>query len=260
MERRTVSTPNPLDHLRNSPRQERSARRVETLLDAAESVFEEVGFDAATTNLVAERAEVPVGTLYRWFPDKSALAESLTDRYLIELRQLARRLVTTVRPSDHIGVFLRRFLREFALDLRSQRALPALLVSALVPGRRSPAGERLREGLLAEVRELIDLRIPDIPAELRNDTAEVCVTLLQPVIAAATDEDDARREVMLSEHIDVILAYIEAKFPVSGDPLWDDPDPLITPRWPAPDRTARLAAAGGAAVDDDPGTDVDEAG
>lgn len=224
------------------------------MLDAAESVFEEVGFDAATTNLVAERAEVPVGTLYRWFPDKTALAESLADRYLIELGQLARRLVTTIRPSDHIGVFLRGFLHEFAFDLRSQRALPALLVSALVPGRRSSAGERLREGLLAEVRDLIDLRIPDIPPALRDETAEVSVTLLQLVIAAAADEDDARREVMLGEHIDVIIAYIEAKFPVAGDPLWADPEPLITPRWPAPDRSARLAAAGSSVGDDD-GTD-----
>ena len=52
-------------HLRNRPRQARSAARVEHLLDVAEEIFEEVGYDAATTNLVASRAGVPVGTLYR---------------------------------------------------------------------------------------------------------------------------------------------------------------------------------------------------
>ena len=72
-------------HLRNRPRQARSAARVELLLDMAEVVFEEVGYDTATTNLVAQRAGVPVGTLYRWFPDKSAIAEALADRYLAQL-------------------------------------------------------------------------------------------------------------------------------------------------------------------------------
>ena len=75
----------PTTHLRNLPRQARSAARVELLLDVAAEVFEEVGYDAATTNLVAARAGVPVGTLYRWFPDKAALAEALTDRYLSRL-------------------------------------------------------------------------------------------------------------------------------------------------------------------------------
>ena len=55
------------------------------ILDVAEAVFEKVGYDAATTNLVASRAGVPVGTLYRWFPDKAALAEALADRYLDRL-------------------------------------------------------------------------------------------------------------------------------------------------------------------------------
>lgn len=237
-----VASTSPSGHLRNRPRQARSIARVETLLDAAEEVFEEVGFDAATTNLVAERAEVPVGSLYRWFPDKSALAEALTDRYLDELQHLYAELTVGVEPADRIGHFLKGFLHRLTATVRTQRALPALLVSALVPGRRSSAGERLREGLLGEVRTLFDRRIPGIPVEVRDEAAEVCVTLTHLVIAAAADEDDERRAVMVAEYIDVLIAYLESKFPADGDPAWDDPDPPVVPRWPAPDREARLAA------------------
>lgn len=243
-DRSSVPSSPPSGHLRNSPRQARSAARVEALLDAAEIVFEEVGFDAATTNFVAERADVPVGTLYRWFPDKAALAEALTDRYLAALQRLNARLVASIQPSDRIAEFLRDFVRDLALELRSQRALPALLISAMVPGRRSTAGERLREGMIAEVRALIDLRIPGVPATIRDETAEICVTLTHLVIAAAGDDDEDHREVMVSEYIDVLIAYIEAKFPVAGDPVWDDPTAPVQPRWPAPDRAARLVAAG----------------
>src|SRR5699024_5699842 len=121
------------------------------------------------------------------------------------------------------------------------RALSALLVSALVPGRRSSAGERLRDGLLREVRAMIDLRLPGVPDEIADQTAEICVTLTHLVIAAAADDDAERRDAMVHEHIDVMIAYLEAKFPVEGHPAWDDPDVPVTPRWPAPDRAARLA-------------------
>lgn len=232
----------PLAHLRNAPRQARSIARVEVLLDAAESVFEEVGFDAANTNLVAERANVPVGSLYRWFPDKGALAEALTDRYLGKLQELYAELAVGVDPSDRISAFLHGFLDRLVTLVRSQPALPALLVSALVPGGRSSAGERLRAGLRREVRTLIDLRIPGIPTVIRDETAEVCVTLTHLVIAAAGDDDEERRTIMVAEYIDVLIAYLEAKFPIDGDPVWDDPSPAVVPRWPAPDRETRLAA------------------
>jgi AcrR family transcriptional regulator len=237
-----VNAKSPTGHLRNSPRQARSAARVEVLLDAAAEVFEEVGFDAATTNLVASRADVPVGTLYRWFPDKAALAEALTDRYLEVLGALYRDMASQIAPQERIGEFLHRSLQSLALAARAQRALPALLTSAMVPGRRSSAGERLREGLLAQVRTLIELRIPGVPVDIRDETAEVCVTLTHLVIASAADDDDLRRDRMMSEYIDVLLAYLEAKFPSPGSPAWEDPNVAVRPRFPAPNSAARLAA------------------
>lgn len=232
----------PKGHLRNRPRQARSAARVEQLLDAAAEVFEEVGFDAATTNLVAARADVPVGTLYRWFPDKGALAEALTDRYLVFLGERYAMIATTISPDERIGDFLNRVLYQVAMESRTQRALPALLVSAMVPGRRSTAGERLREGLVVHIQGLIELRVPGIPEDIRDETAEVCVTLTHLVMAAAADPDDERRERLVHEHIDVLVAYLEAKFPSPGHPAWDDPDVAVKPRFAAPDRAARLAA------------------
>mgnify|MGYP001104088215 CR=1 FL=1 len=235
----------PTSHLRNRPRQARSAARVELLLDVAEEVFEEVGYDAATTNLVAQRAGVPVGTLYRWFPDKVALAEALTDRYLDRLVTLYTELLTDLPPEERIGDFLHRVMARLVTETRGQKALPALLVSAMVPGNRSPAGARMRDGLQSHIRGLIELRVPGIPAELRDRTAEVCVTLAHLVIAAAADgdQDDEHRQLMTDEYIDVLLAYLEAKFPSSDHPAWTDPDVAVKPLFPAPQRAERIASA-----------------
>ena len=233
----------PTTHLRNLPRQARSAARVELLLDVAAEVFEEVGYDAATTNLVAARAGVPVGTLYRWFPDKAALAEALTDRYLSRLVTLYTELLTDLPPEERIGDFLHRVMARLVTETRGQRALPALLVSAMVPGNRSPAGARMRSGLEGHIRALIELRVPGIPTELRDRTAEVTVTLAQLVIAAAADEDDDRRDLLTGEYIDVLLAYLEAKFPSADHPAWTDPDVAVKPVFPAPQRAERIASA-----------------
>ena len=238
-----MTSDSPTGHLRNSPRQARSAARVELLLDAAGEVFEEVGFDAATTNMVAARADVPVGTLYRWFPDKTALAEALADRYLVGLEAAYRDIPAGLTPEVRIGEYLRQVIAHLAVAVQGQRALPALLVSAMVPGRRSSAGERLRAGLIAQVRTLIDLRIPGLPTDVRDETAEVCVTLTHLVIAAAAnDEDEDHRQSMMNEYTDALIAYLEAKFPSVGSSAWTDPDVAVTPRFPAPDRAARVAA------------------
>lgn len=232
----------PSDHLRNRPRQARSAARVELLLDVAAEVFEEVGYDAATTNLVASRADVPVGTLYRWFPDKAALAEGLTDRYLANLLSLVEELLAGLHPAERISEFLRRVLQRLVDETANQRALPALLVSAMVPGGRSVAGTRLRQGLEAHARDLLVLRIPGLPDEVRDRTAEVVVTQVHLVLAAVADDDAEHRRAMIAEYGDVLVAYLEAKFPVAGHPAWTDPDVAVQPVVAAADRASRLAA------------------
>lgn len=230
-------------HLRNRPRQARSAARVELLLDVAAEVFEEVGYDAATTNLVAVRADVPVGTLYRWFPDKAALAEALTDRYLARLVGLYDDLLSDLGPAERIGDFLNRVISRLVQETHNQRALPALLVAAMVPGARASAGTRLRLGLEDHIRDLVELRVPGLPQDVVDRTAEVLVTLAHLVLAAAADHDHARRDAMVAEYVDVMLAYLEAKFPTADHPAWDDPDVTVKPIFAAPDRATRLAAA-----------------
>lgn len=231
------------NHLRNRPRQARSAARVEHLLDIAAEVFEDVGYDAATTNLVAARAEVPVGTLYRWFPDKAALAEALTDRYLAKLVVLYDELLGgDLDPEVRIGDFLRRVMGRLVVETRDQRALPALLVSAMVPGGRANAGTRLRLGLEEHIRGLIELRVPGLPDDIVGRTAEVTVTLAHLVLAAAADDDDPHRAAMTAEYVDVLLAYLEAKFPAADHPAWTDPTVSVRPVFAAPDRATRLAA------------------
>jgi AcrR family transcriptional regulator len=68
--------------LRKVPRQERSRRTVERILEAAAHIFHEQGYAGATTNDIADEAEVSIGSLYQYFPNKDALLVALTRRHI----------------------------------------------------------------------------------------------------------------------------------------------------------------------------------
>lgn len=79
--------------LRRKPVQQRSAKRVEQMLEACAALIDEFGYDGVTTTLIAERAGVAVGSLYQFFPDKRAVVQALTQRNLDHfMAEIAQRL------------------------------------------------------------------------------------------------------------------------------------------------------------------------
>lgn len=80
-------SPSPATGLRRKPRQARSQERVERILDTAEGLFIAEGYTATTTSAIASRAQVPIGSLYQFFPDKAAILQALAQRYGESLHQ-----------------------------------------------------------------------------------------------------------------------------------------------------------------------------
>ncbi len=67
---------------RKRPLQARSRFTVDQLLEAAAQVFSQRGYAGTTTNQVAERAGVSIGSLYQYFPNKDALLLALVERHM----------------------------------------------------------------------------------------------------------------------------------------------------------------------------------
>lgn len=63
------------------PLQERSQKSLERILDAAEEVIGELGFERATVAEIVRRAQSSVGVFYARFRDKDALLSCLHDRF-----------------------------------------------------------------------------------------------------------------------------------------------------------------------------------
>jgi len=72
----------PLEPKRRIPRQARAEETVAAILEGAAQILEAGGLAAFTTNAVAERAGVSIGTLYQYFADKQAILRAIAEREL----------------------------------------------------------------------------------------------------------------------------------------------------------------------------------
>ncbi|WP_117192816.1 TetR/AcrR family transcriptional regulator [Rhizobium terrae] len=79
------------------PQQKRSRERVERILTAAKELIGRGGSDAMKMGELAEKAGVPIGSLYQFFPDKGSVVRTLAERYNEEGRACIREALEPVR-------------------------------------------------------------------------------------------------------------------------------------------------------------------
>nr|WP_306092877.1 TetR/AcrR family transcriptional regulator [Pseudomonas sp. SZ57] len=71
---------------RKIPAQARSRATVDAIIQAATYILTKVGWEGLTTNAVAERAGVNIGSLYQFFPNKEAVIAELQRRHAADTR------------------------------------------------------------------------------------------------------------------------------------------------------------------------------
>lgn len=233
--------------LRKQPRQQRSMDRIEALLDTAAIVFEDVGYDNATTNLIAERADIPVATLYRWFPDKAALAAGLTARYLEQLTDTYTALINTAAPEMSL---LRVAVEDLAALVRQNPALPAIMAASDPSG----PGEILRSTLQGAIGTVIGILVPTAePVDIER-IGRLLTTVTFAVFGDALRLDDAGYAAVVDEFTNLVSAWMSARFPPADDPIWLLENPAVPPLAPSPRADARTDLSN---IDVHAGSDVD---
>lgn len=111
---------------RKSPVQARSAASVDAILEATIQVLLQVGKERLTTTRVALRAGVSVGTLYQYFPNKSALLKAALQRHMDEITEAVVRVCREQkgRSLEHMAAALvTAFLEAKLKDAKTSVAL-----------------------------------------------------------------------------------------------------------------------------------------
>lgn len=99
---------------------------VDDILEAAARVLVAEGYEGMTTNGVAKRAGVSVGSLYQYFPHRDALIAELIERRAEAEREFMRAWIAEVPPGDlesTLEAIVRGALAFRATDPELHRAL-----------------------------------------------------------------------------------------------------------------------------------------
>ena len=117
---------------RRIPRQSRAAETAAAILEGAAQILEAGGLSGFTTNAVAERAGVSIGTLYQYFADKEALLRAVAERELKEtLGNVAKVLSddSAQPPEQRVRGVVRVLVNAFRGRQRARKAVVQALLS-----------------------------------------------------------------------------------------------------------------------------------
>jgi AcrR family transcriptional regulator len=183
----------PPSSLRKTPRQARARSTVAAIVEAAARILAEGGPRAVTTNRVAARAGVSVGSLYQYFPNRSAVLRALIERELATAQRARPAAIddAALPLASRVGAIVDWHLAVHAANPALSRGLDRLVAEAL------PREERARYAAErhAKVRETIrSLLAPGS----RRDVGIVAL-VVDSCLAAATAAFVSRRAQALAE-------------------------------------------------------------
>lgn len=195
---------------RKSPVQARSTASVDAILKATVQVLLRIGKEKLTTTRVAARAGVSVGTLYQYFPNKSALLRAALKLHVEEILAEVDEVCVAQRgqPVEQMAEALA--VASLAVKMRDPKKGRALYaVSSDVEGAKIAADAEARAN-----KEIVGL-LQSAPEVLTTDL-QLMATVLQSTIAGMkrqlleSDMLEAQFEVMQRELVLVVRGYVRA--------------------------------------------------
>lgn len=205
--------PRPTLRARKLPRQARSRETVDALLEAAAQVFERHGYAAGTTNRIAERAGVSIGSLYQYFPNKDAILLALVEQHVEEAATVLGPLAAALHSSPPpLREGLERIVAAM-VALHAER--PALHRVLFEEAPRPPALRRRLEALTTVAEQAVEAWLRSRPSVRVADPA-LAAQLVVQVTETVTHRlvihpDDARApERYRDETVALLAAYLTA--------------------------------------------------
>jgi len=213
---------------RRAPSQRRALERVERILTVAAALIEAEGSDALRMSDVAERAEISIGSLYQYFPDKTALIGSLAERFNAYGYSCVERDLAEVRDLHGLREALGRSVDGYYVMFLELPAMREIWAGA-------QAAKTLREIDIADIHGHADLlgRVllrfqPDLD---RAHLATVTLVLMQSLAATvrlAIALDRAAGHAVIVAFKRILMREIEAEFFGGGssgeEPRWTSPN------------------------------------
>jgi AcrR family transcriptional regulator len=167
-----------------APQREVGRQRVAELIEAAAAVIQERGFEATTMAEIAARAEAKIGSLYRFFPNKDAIADALMEHQAGILR--AEYDAIHARAANATPEELADILIDVLVKLHPQTQGFA----ALIDSRTDPTVVRqtFRAQTLAGIKTALTTCAPELDDREADDIAAVVLNNMKTMVGMTTKD------------------------------------------------------------------------
>jgi AcrR family transcriptional regulator len=201
--------------MRRQPRQNRSRQRVEQILDTAAQMFSDIGYTNTTTNALAARMGMSIGSLYQFFPNKSAILAALGERYTAEREALYDELFDpALTESLTLREIIRRLIHALAKFEREHIAYQELFLSTV--NRPHYVAEMHTEQRIAR---LLAHRFPNLDPVRGQRCATICTAIYKGVAPLGRGAEAETIQIELER---ALVAYIRAVLLADGVALPPD--------------------------------------
>ncbi|MCA8900002.1 MAG: TetR/AcrR family transcriptional regulator [Hyphomonas sp.] len=150
---------------RKSPVQARSTATVDAILEAAARILESEGFEGYTTNAIAKRAGVSIGSLYQYFPNKDAVTAALVMADAMRLHDEFHEAAEATRGKE-FRVQLNALIDVVVAHQLDRPALARLIDVEEHRLAADPGLQAKHESVLALIRDLLVANKVDLPFDL----------------------------------------------------------------------------------------------
>jgi AcrR family transcriptional regulator len=189
-------------------RQARGQRRIDQLLDAADLVFAQIGYERATTNAICSQASVSPGTLYQFFPNKQAIAEALAARYLERLPETHRAAFDIDSADAPLAQLIAHVVDPF-IDLQRQGpGLEALFTGSVISDELTASIDGLIQHVEKSLAALFRARCPGANRSEINRAAATSVQLVKTFLHCAVTGTPKQQKEAIQELKTVLYRYL----------------------------------------------------
>jgi AcrR family transcriptional regulator len=196
-----------VDKPRRVPMQARSRKRYEAILDAAAAVFAESGFEAATTEAIAQRAGTSIGSLYQFFPHKRALFVGVAERLMERETELFAE-VAAAKLGAPWAELLDAIVDGFVTLQETEPAWHAVWSTALaLEGEVKATAERCHAVILGGTEQILAHYAPTLSRARLEVVAAVMVETIAAMLFASLRYDRRRSRALVEEAKRMIRLY-----------------------------------------------------
>jgi AcrR family transcriptional regulator len=206
----------PRSGLRKLPTQARSRARVEAILKAAGALFGEVGYDGVTTNLIAERAGVPVGSIYQFFETKDDIIAALVERFQARIHKLASEELDAPSAAWDRHVFVAKLVDGIAGIQSEANAFVCMFSGSQSHARFDGLARELRATLVGHLDRVFADAFPKLAKAERSRMLAAWSDITGAMIASLDRSKPGERGKLLEELKTILSAYLDAKLAASG--------------------------------------------